>query len=128
MADVHKMAAALELAAVWLNHLAAGGPDLRINAHRKTAHEAQELAEHPTPEEWADVAICLVGTALAQGWDADVLADAIAAKVAVNARRRWQQEPNGTWQHVPTHPAPTSTGAGTEGDTQAAGGEDSDGR
>ncbi len=91
---------ALSDAARWLIALADDGPDLRINAHIKAAHEASELAADPSPEEWADVAICLVGTALGQGWDVDILTAAVRDKVAVNAGRRWQQEPDGTWQHT----------------------------
>lgn len=97
VSDLHM---SLQDAAAWLVTLADNGPDLMANAHRKAAHEAVELAAEPTPEEWADVAICLVGTALGQGWDVSMLADAVAAKVRVNRARTWRQEPDGTWQHV----------------------------
>lgn len=91
---------ALSGAAHWLNALADGGPDLRVKAHLKAAHEAAELAEEPSLEEWADVAICLVGTALQHGWTTDDLAEAVKSKVAVNAKRTWGQTPDGSWQHV----------------------------
>ena len=98
------LALALTRAARWLNRLALDGPDLRVNAHRKAAHEAQELADDPSLEEFADVLICLVGTALAHGWTEDDVAAAVLDKVAVNSARTWAQEPDGTWQHVPTIP------------------------
>lgn len=94
------LASALSGAAHWLNALADDGPDLRVYAHRKAAHEAAELAEAPSPEEWADVAITLVGTALHHGWDTGLLADAVMAKVAINAKRTWGQTPDGSWQHI----------------------------
>lgn len=88
-------------AADWLNRLAESGPDLTVNAHRKTAHEAQELAEEPSLEEFADVVICLVGTALHHGWSEAEVARAVMSKVSINSARTWAQEPDGTWQHVP---------------------------
>lgn len=94
------LASALSGAAHWLNALADDGPDLRIKAHVKAAHEALELAEEPSLEELADVAICLVGTSLQHGWSTSDIADAIMAKVAVNAERTWGQTPDGSWQHV----------------------------
>lgn len=94
------MAVALSAASCWLNALADGGPDLRVKAHVKAAHEAAELAEDPNLEEWADVAICLVGTALHHGWDTEDLAAAVMAKVEVNAARTWGPTPDGSWQHI----------------------------
>jgi hypothetical protein len=84
----------------WLVELANGGPDLMLNAHLKAAHEAQELADAPSLEEYADVLVCLVGVAITHGWfEADV-AQAVQAKLAINKARRWAQKPDGAWQHV----------------------------
>lgn len=94
-----ELTAALTAASDWLRELRESGPDLTENAHRKTAHEAVELAANPTLEEWADVAICLVGTAIGQRWELGELARAVAVKVAVNRGRRWVQQSDGTWQH-----------------------------
>lgn len=93
------LARALSAAAHWLTALADAGPDLRVNAHRKAAHEAAELAADPSLEEFADVVICLVGTALQHRWSVGDVAGAVARKVAVNSRRRWVQQEDGTWQH-----------------------------
>lgn len=99
---------ALSRAAHWLNALADEGPDLRINAHIKAAHEARELADDPCPMEFADVLICLVGTALHHGWMVGDIARAVAHKVRINAARTWEQQPDGTWQHaLVTPPAET---------------------
>ena len=84
----------------WLRVLASNGPDLTVNAHKKAAHEAVELASNPTLEEMADVIICLVGTALHHGWTFGQVMDAVHYKTAVNRARQWAQEPDGTWQHV----------------------------
>lgn len=99
MRDGDTLVNALEYAASWLNTTAETGPDLRVNAHRKVAHEAAELAENPCLEEAADVLVCLVGTALAQHWTLEDLAAAVRAKVLVNWSRTWEQQPDGTWQH-----------------------------
>lgn len=101
-AGADRLAEALADAASWLNDLAEHGPDLRIHAHIKTAHEAQELAADPSVDEAADVLICIVGTALQRHWSTEELADAVAAKVAVNRARTWAQQPDGTWRHTPT--------------------------
>lgn len=94
------LAEALQTAGEWLVDLRVDGPDLTEYAHRKTALEAQELADNPTVEEWADVAICLVGTAIGQRWTLLQLAEAVACKVAQNRLRVWQQQLDGTWQHA----------------------------
>ena len=70
---------------------------------------AQELADDPSPEEAADLLICLVGICLSHGWTVGDLADAVEAKVVVNAARRWSQQPDGTWQHVPDLPPAEET-------------------
>lgn len=114
--DIGRLAEALSRAAHWLMALADAGPDLRINAHLKAAHEAQELADDPSPLEAADVLICVVGTALHHGWTVDDLANAVAHKVRINAARTWTQKADGTWQHNPVEalrerlnrPAPTT--------------------
>lgn len=107
--DYDALAIALSSAADWLNELADNGPDLRVNAHLKAAHEARELADDPTPIEAADVLICLVGTALQQGWTMGDLAHAVSHKVRVNATRTWVRQPDGTWQH--DTPIPSDVGA-----------------
>lgn len=92
---------ALSDSARWLIALADDGPNLTLNAHKKAVHEAQELAERPSLEELADVAICLVGVAVRHGWTADDIAHAVRQKNGVNSRRRWFQLKDGTWQHIP---------------------------
>ena len=84
----------------WLKALAVDGPDLTATAHIKAAEEGAELAEDPCLEEWADVALCLLGTALAQGWDLDELGAAVQKKVEINKQRTWHQEPNGSWRRA----------------------------
>jgi hypothetical protein len=98
--EVVRLARSLWQAAEWLRELRdSGGPDLTVYAHRKTAHEAEELAAFPTVGEWADVAICLVGTAIGQHWSPDVLAEAVERVVEQNRARSWAQQADGTWQH-----------------------------
>ena len=88
-------------AAYCLNNLAITGPDLRINAHKKTLQEAAELANEPASiEEWADVVICLVAVALQNGWTVDELTKALRAKNDTNIARKWQRNPDDTYQHV----------------------------
>lgn len=87
-------------AARWLIALADDGPDLTVNAHKKAAHEAIELADNPSLEEAADVLICLVGVAVRHQWTFSDLADAVNRKVAVNMSRVWELQDDGTWQHV----------------------------
>lgn len=72
----------------------------------KALHEAEELVAAPTPEEAADVLICLMGWAhrSGHGWD-DVLT-AAEQKMQVNFARSWRQKPDGTWQHVGHAPEP----------------------
>ncbi len=94
--------AAMLGAVAWLAGLRRVGPDLVINAHKKLAHEAIELADDPSLEEVADVMICLAGVLLARDWDFEQVSRAIAAKIIVNESRTWFQEPDGTWQHVPS--------------------------
>lgn len=91
---------ALSRARVWLGQLRHSGVDLVQNAHLKVVHEAQELSEDPSLEEWADVMIALQGVALRHAWTADEQALAVLSKVAINASRTWKQQPDGTWQHV----------------------------
>jgi hypothetical protein len=97
-----RLTEALTVSSEWLLFLRAnGGPDMIASAHTKTAKEARELAETPDNiDEWADVVMCLIGTALQQEWSLDDLADAVMAKNAVNANRNWVQQPDGTWQHT----------------------------
>lgn len=99
--DSHLLAAAVRDAATWMADLADGGPDVRITAAVKLLDEAAELAARPDDvEEAADVAICLIGHCLRQGWTARDLAAAIEAKTAKNRTRTWAMGPNGAWQHV----------------------------
>ena len=58
----------------WLRSLAADGPDLRVNAHKKAVHEAIEFAVEGDLEEAADVLICLLGALDHQGYDINDLA------------------------------------------------------
>jgi predicted house-cleaning noncanonical NTP pyrophosphatase (MazG superfamily) len=92
---------ALSRAQLWMLRLASNGPDLTVNAHRKAAHEAAEFADDPTLEEAADVLICLAGAALAHDWSIEDIARAVQAKTSINARRHWEQQGDGTWQHSP---------------------------
>lgn len=111
---------AIAQVAQWLEALAAEGPDLRVNAHLKVIHEARELAEEPSVEEFADVVIGLVGAAIQHEWSQEEVARAVVAKVAVNKARTWVQEPDGTWQHAPTptlspsRPSPSGVRDGQE--------------
>lgn len=89
-------------AVMWLEGLALRGTDLRVGAHYKAVHEAEEFAADPTPEEAADVLICLVGALNYQGHGINDLARAVAAKVAVNERRTWVLQEDGTYQHAPS--------------------------
>lgn len=94
---------AFERATTWMAELATHGPDVRLTAHLKTAHEAAELAEHPDDiEEWADVYICLAGVAAKNGWTFCDLSNAVDMKMSKNELRTWFQKPDGTWQHNPT--------------------------
>lgn len=103
-AENEALARALSAAAHWLIALADDGPDLRVNAHRKAAHEAAELAADPSLEEFADVVICLVGTALQHRWSVGDVAGAVVRKVTINSRRTWTQQKDGTWQHAEVIP------------------------
>jgi predicted house-cleaning noncanonical NTP pyrophosphatase (MazG superfamily) len=85
--------------AYWFSELASHGPDLRVNAHLKTLHEAEEFAAEPSLEELADVMICLMGAAQHRGWTLDEMSQAVAAKLSVNQERTWYQKLDGTWQH-----------------------------
>lgn len=76
------------------------GIDLTENAHLKLLHEAQELADDLTLEEWADVAICLMAVAVGQRWSHSDLAQAVDAKVLKNMARTWEKQPDGTFQHA----------------------------
>lgn len=89
----------------WLQALAEDGPDLRVNAHKKALNEAVEFAVEGDIAEAADVLLCLVGALDHQGYSISDLAEAVAAKVQVNRARTWQQQDDGTWQHVATAPA-----------------------
>ena len=81
--------------------LAAGGPDLRSNAHLKCRDEAAEFADDPCLQEAADVLITVRAAADHRGWSDADLAAAVRAKNAINAARTWEQQEDGTWQHVP---------------------------
>lgn len=85
----------------WLESLrAGGGPDLTEFAHRKLAHEAQELASEPEQlSELADVLICAAGLMLRNGWTVEQVNAAVEQKTSVNAARVWERAPDGTWQH-----------------------------
>lgn len=92
---------AAQAACRWLNRLAAsGGPDLRVNAHRKTANEAQEFADEPCLDEAADVFIALIAAVIHMRHTPADLATAVEAKVAVNRQRSWVRLLDGTWQHA----------------------------
>lgn len=84
----------------WLLALAVDGPDLRVSAHVKAAHEAEEFRADPSLEEAADVLMCLIGALDYRGHSIADLAAAVAAKVEVNKMRTWAQQPDGSWQHV----------------------------
>lgn len=84
----------------WLTDLVEnGGPDLRINAHRKALNEAHEFADEPCLEEAADVVLCVIGALDYQGFSLNDLALAIGRKVEINRARQWDQQADGTWQH-----------------------------
>jgi hypothetical protein len=69
----------------------------------KLAKEAKEAAEAPSPdqlEELADCRICLAGAEAASGYTDAEISAAVEFKLAKNLRRKWAQQPDGTWQHV----------------------------
>lgn len=106
--DAQALVEAFAQTAAWMTNLAAdGGPNLFEFAHVKAAEEAAELAANPSDiEEWADVAICLVGSFLRQKWTLAQITAAVEAKNAKNAARTWRQMPNGAWKHVKDGEAP----------------------
>jgi hypothetical protein len=80
----------------------------RANSHLKLAKEAVEFADDPSLEEAADILICLAAAAREQGWTLWDLAEAVERKNAINADRTWQQQDDGTYQHVEVnHEEPT---------------------
>lgn len=83
----------------WLLGLAENGPDLAATAHVKAVHEAVELELNPSLEELADVALCLIGVAVHNGWSWEQVSAAMQDKVEVNKSRVWYQKLDGSWQH-----------------------------
>ena len=88
------LTSAFERAQDWMVDLAeSGGPDFLVLAHKKTAEEAEELAETPEDiEEWSDVFICLSAVAARNGWTMADLATATHAKVTKNQAREYAKE------------------------------------
>lgn len=77
---------------------------------RKLQKEARELEDAARPdqiEEAADCLICLGAYCEDAGISADTLLAAARAKVEKCARRTWERQPDGTYQHV--EPAPVLT-------------------
>lgn len=66
----------------------------------KCAKEAREFAEDPCLEEAADVLICVLGWLALAGHSADDLLAAAEQKMTTNLARTWQQQPDGTYQHI----------------------------
>ena len=95
------LAASIQDAERWLREMHARKVfDMTVqSSHLKVAHEAAELADDPSLEEAADVTIAMVATCIEQRWSEEDLAAAIRAKVAVNRRRTWRKQPDGTFQH-----------------------------
>ena len=71
----------------------------------KCAKEAREFAEEPSLDEAADVLTCVLGWVHLAGHDVHALLAASHTKMAINNARTWQQQPDGTWQHI----EPTTT-------------------
>jgi hypothetical protein len=85
----------LHFSALWAHDM-----DMTETAHLKVAKEAVEFSENPTLEEAADILICLYGAAFYRGWTLDDLECAIARKMNINRRRKWERQEDGTWQHI----------------------------
>lgn len=84
----------------WFHVLHDQGIDLTTNAHIKVEHEAREFADDPSLEEAADVFIALLGALHQRGWTPGDLAAAVYNKMNVNENRKWEQKPDGTYQHI----------------------------
>lgn len=89
---------ALGDAAAWARNTFGDG---RTEAHAmKAAHEWEEWRAAATTREAAleaaDVVIALAAWCDSAGYDLEELT---AAKVRVNRRRTWEQQPDGTFQH-----------------------------
>lgn len=63
----------------------------------KTFGEATEFRDDPSAEEAADILICVIGWA--QAAEVDLL-KAVTLKMEKNKARRWQLQPDGTYQHI----------------------------
>lgn len=51
-------------------------------------------------EEFADVFLCIISAVGKAGFTPSQLVEAIAAKIEVNQKREWKQNPDGTYSHV----------------------------
>lgn len=67
---------------------------------RKCAKEAAEFAAQPSVAEAADVLITVIGWCELERVGISVLLDAATRKMTTNLARTWEQQPDGTWQHV----------------------------
>lgn len=70
------------------------------NTGAKLKEEASEFFNEPSLEEAADCFIALLGAVDGQGWTQDQLAQAVTEKMAINRKRRWVQQPDGTYRHA----------------------------
>lgn len=84
----------------WFGVLVTKGFSLEAQ-HLKVKGEAEEYSEDPQNiEELADVFITVIGALVQQGWSVNDLAVAVDTKMAINEKRTWRQQADGTNQHV----------------------------
>lgn len=67
---------------------------------KKLREEAKEFVDDPCLEEAADCFIALLGAVKGAGWDLNQLAAAVTTKTAINRKRKWERQPDGTFHHV----------------------------
>ena len=81
-------------------------PQDRDAPARKCATEAAEFAADPSLDEAADVLITVIGWCQLADISMEMLIDAATIKMTTNLARTWQQQPDGTWQHVDNPDSP----------------------
>ena len=68
---------------------------------RHLAKEVKELLVSPNdPMEWADCFLLLLDAAQRQGFTVDDLTNFAIQKLAINKKRDWTKQPDGTFRHV----------------------------
>lgn len=88
-------------AVAWVDKMSATHPRFGApSATPKVMKEAQEFCDDPSLEEAADVFISIIGACRVRGWSPAQLASAILDKVEVLHTRTYEEQADGTWQHV----------------------------